>query len=322
METSTRVFVAGHRGMVGSALLRALVRAGHDRVIVRTRDELDLGDQAAVRTFFREERPQVVLLAAARVGGIQANSSFPADFIAANLAIQTNVIQAAHDFQVRKLVFLGSSCIYPKEAAQPIREEALLTGPLEPTSEPYAVAKIAGIRMCQAFARQHGDRFICLMPATLYGPHDNFDPEGSHVLPALIRKFDAAAREHERTGSAPTVELWGSGSPRREFMFVDDFAEACLFLLERYDEPELLNVGVGEDISIRDLAGMVAKVTGFRGEIRWDRTRSDGTLRKLLNIDRLRSLGWQASTSFEEGLERTYDWYRAHVTGRPTGLPA
>lgn len=320
MYQDARIFIAGHRGMVGSALVRKLRAGGYTNLILRTRQELDLREQGAVNAFFAEERPEYVFLAAAKVGGIVANSTYPADFISDNLAIQTNVITAAHAFHVTKLLFLGSSCIYPKHAPQPMSESLLLTGPLEPTSEPYAIAKIAGIKLCEALARQHGCRFITLMPCTLYGPNDNFDPKGSHVLPALVRKFDAAAREHKQTGVLPVVELWGSGAPRREFMFVDDFADACLFLMECYEDSALLNVGVGDDLSIRELAGIVAEVTSFRGEVRWDLSKPDGTPRKLLDVARLSALGWRPTTSFEEGLQATYAWYQSNRSEREDEL--
>jgi len=342
MQQNSKIFVAGHRGLVGSALVRRLQQASFTNLVVRTRQELDLRDQAAVDRFFAEERPEYVFLAAAKVGGILANSTYPADFIRDNLLIQTNVIDAAWRHGTRKLLFLGSSCIYPKHAPQPIREEYLLSGPLEPTNEWYAVAKIAGIKMCQAYRRQYGFRAISLMPTNLYGPGDNFDLETSHVLPALIRKFhlaklaavgelEAIVEDERRFGripedvlagvglrrkgerlvrvDAPRVVLWGTGTPRREFLHVDDLADACLFLMQHYDEEEIINVGVGEDISIRELAELVAEEVGFEGEIVWDTTKPDGTPRKLLDVSRLFGLGWRPKIGLREGIRQTYTWY-------------
>lgn len=345
INKKSKIFVAGHRGLVGSALLRRLQAEGFTNLVVRTRQELDLRNQAAVEHFFATERPEYVLLAAARVGGIWANASYPADFIRDNLQIQTNVIDAAYRFGVRKLLFLGSSCIYPKHAPQPIKEEYLLTGPLEPTNEPYAVAKIAGIKMCQAYRRQYGFRAISLMPTNLYGPGDNFDLEHSHVLPALIRKFhlarlaltgdlEAIEEDERQFGSIPEtvleglglrregdkliqygkprVILWGTGTPRREFLHVDDLADACLFLMQHYDEETIINVGVGKDISIKELAELIAEIVGFDGEIVWDTSKPDGTPRKLLDVSRLFELGWRPRISLREGIQQTYEWYRAH----------
>ena len=293
---------------MGSAITRRLQADGFGNPVVRTQAELDLTDRAAVDRFFDAERPEYVFLAAALVGGIYANDSRPAEFIYANLAIQTNVIDAAHRFGVRKLEFLGSSCIYPRDAPQPIREVYLLTGPLEPTNEPYAIAKIAGIRMAQAYARQYGFNVISLMPTNLYGPGDNFDLNNSHVLPALIRRIDEARNKH-----ADEVTLWGTGKPRREFLHVDDLARAAVFLMNAYDSPEIINVGAGEDLSIRELAEMVCRVIGFRGEIVYDSSRPDGTPRKLLDVSRLRALGWKPSIALEDGIRQTWQWYREHA---------
>lgn len=308
-----KIYVAGHRGLVGSAVVRRLQQAGYRNLLLRSSTELDLRRQGDTERLFERERPDFVVLAAARVGGILANASFPADFIADNLAIALNVIQAAHASGVKRLVFLGSSCIYPKHAPQPMREEHLLTGALEPTNEWYATAKIAGVKLCQAFHRQHGDDFVSLMPTNLYGPGDNFDLKTSHVLPALMRKFDEA-----KAAGRPVV-LWGTGTPRREFLFVDDLADACLFVLEQPEErlrevaPDgLLNVGTGEDLSIAELALLVREVTGSQSELTYDETKPDGTPRKLLDVSRMAALGWRAQTTLEEGLRRTYAWYQAN----------
>ena len=307
MNRESKIFVAGHRGLVGSGILRKLQAEGYTNLVTRTRAELDLRDQAAVNRFFEEERPEYVFLAAAKVGGILANSTYPADFIRDNLQIQTNVIDAAYRSGVKKLLFLGSSCIYPKFAPQPMKEEHLLTGPLEPTNEWYAVAKIAGIKMAQAYRRQYGFNAISLMPTNLYGPGDNFDLETSHVIPALIRKFHEAKVEGK-----PHVVVWGTGKPRREFLHVDDLADAALFLMQNYDGEEIINVGVGEDVSIRELAELIRDVVGYEGEIVFDTTKPDGTPRKLLDVSRLHALGWRARISLREGLEQTYAWYKAH----------
>jgi len=317
--TGARIFVAGHRGMVGSALVRCLEAAGCRRLILRTRGELDLTDQAAVQAFFAAEQPDYVFLAAARVGGIHANNTWPADFIQDNLAIALNTIHAAHAHGCHRLLFLGSSCIYPRLAAQPMTEAALLTGPLEPTNEPYAIAKIAGIKLCESFNRQHGTDYRSVMPTNLYGPGDNFDLATSHVLPALIRKF----HEAEATG-APAVTVWGSGNPRREFLHVDDLAAACLKVATLPKEsyaavtaPMLshLNVGTGEDVSIRELAELVRDAVGYRGRIEFDPRQPDGTPRKLLDVGKLKSLGWQPQVTLPAGIRSTLAWYRANVAG-------
>jgi GDP-L-fucose synthase len=308
VDKEALVYVAGHRGLVGSAIVRRLEAEGYRRVLTRPRAELDLTDAAAVEGFFAAERPEYVFLAAARVGGILANKTRPAEFIRENLLIQTNVIDAAYRHGARKLLFLGSSCIYPKHAPQPMKEEHLLTGPLEPTNEAYAVAKIAGIAMCQAYRAQHGWSAISLMPSNLYGPGDNFDLETSHVLPALIRRFHEA-----KQSGADEVVLWGTGTPRREFLHVDDLADAAVFLIQRYDSPEIINVGTGEDISIRDLAAMVADVVGYTGRIAWDAEKPDGTPRKLLDVSRIKLLGWSPGTELRAGTTATYDWYLGHV---------
>lgn len=309
MDKTAKIYVAGHRGLVGSAIVRHLREQGYENLCLRTRDELDLTDPLRVTEFFELERPEYVFLAAAKVGGILANDTYPADFIRENLAIQTNLIHAAYQFGVRKLLFLGSSCIYPKLAQQPIREEYLLTGPLEPTNEAYAIAKIAGIKMCQAYNRQYGTRFISVMPTNLYGPGDNFDLNNSHVLPALIRKFHEA-----KMSNISEVVVWGTGNPRREFLHVDDLADACLFLMERYEDSEIINIGTGKDISIRELAELIKEITGYQGSIRWDLSKPDGTPRKLLDISRIESLGWKPKITLREGIRQTYEWYTAYST--------
>lgn len=307
MKKSDKIFVAGHRGMVGSALVRRLKSQGFRNIVTRERAELDLSDEPAVAEFFAAEKPNVVILAAAKVGGIKANNDFPVEFLLANLRIQNNVIRSAYEAGVRKLLFLGSSCIYPKLAPQPIPETALLTGPLEPTNDAYAIAKIAGIKLCQAYSRQYGANFISAMPTNLYGPNDNFDLEISHVLAALIRKAHEA-----KSRNARELIVWGSGKPRREFLHVDDLASACLLLLDKYDSPEIINVGCGEDISIRELAELICDVVGFNGELAWDTTKPDGTPRKLLDVTRIRALGWQSEISLREGIARTYEWFLAN----------
>jgi GDP-L-fucose synthase len=305
MSGPLKTFIAGHRGLVGSALTRRYQQDRGRVLTLRTHGQLDLTDPHAVDHFFATERPDEVLLAAAKVGGILANNNLPADFMLNNLQIQNNVLDSSHRHGVRKLLFLGSSCIYPKLAPQPLREEYLLTGPLEPTNEPYALAKIAGIKLAQSFRRQYGCNFISVMPTNLYGPNDNFDLHSSHVLPALIRKFHDA-----RTTGQDRVTLWGTGNPRREFLHVDDLAEACYLLMQVYDLAEIINIGSGEDQSIRELAQLVAKVVGFQGAIDWDTTKPDGTPRKLLDISRLRALGWQPRIPLEEGIKKTYAWFQ------------
>jgi GDP-L-fucose synthase len=307
MNDDSRVYVAGHRGLVGSAIVRELRRLGCKHLIVRSSTELDLRRQDAVDAFFDQERPEYVFLAAAKVGGIHANDTYPADFLRDNLQIQTNVIDAAWRAGVEKLCFLGSSCIYPKLAPQPMREDALLTGPLEPTNEWYAIAKIAGIKMCQAYRRQHGFNAISLMPTNLYGPGDNFDLQNSHVLPALIRRF----HEARMRGDAEVV-IWGTGTPRREFLHCDDLARAVVHLMNTYESGELVNIGCGTDVTIRELAELVAGVVGFTGRLVFDTSKPDGTPRKLLDVTRLSALGWKPSITLEEGVRGTYDWFVAH----------
>lgn len=304
LPSDARIFVAGHRGLVGSAIVRTLRRAGFGDLILATRDDVDLRDQQAVEAFFQGQRPEYVFMAAAKVGGILANDSAPADFIRENIQIQTNLIDAAYRHGSKKFLFLGSSCIYPKYAAQPMHESALLTGPLEPTNQWYAIAKIAGIKMCQAYRRQYGFNAICAMPTNLYGPGDNFDLETSHVLPALIRKFHEA-----KSSGAPTVTIWGSGQPRREFLYVDDLADALLFLMKNYDDEEIVNIGTGKDITISDLATLVSDVVGYQGSIVYDASKPDGTPRKLLDVSHLHELGWQAKTGLTEGIDATSRWY-------------
>ena len=304
MNPESKVYVAGHRGLVGSAILRRLRGEGCENLVTRTHSELDLTDARAVNAFFEAEKPEYVFLAAAKVGGILANDSYPADFLWENLAIELNVIDASHRHGVEKLLFLGSSCIYPKFAPQPMKEEYLLTGELEPTNEPYAVAKIAGIKLCQAYNVQHRADFISVMPTNLYGPGDNFDLKTSHVLPALIRKFHEAKESGE-----PAVIVWGTGTPRREFLHADDLADACVYLMDEYSGSEPINVGVGEDISIKELAELVREVVGYAGEIVHDTTKPDGTPRKLLDVSKLHGLGWRAKVPLGEGIERTYAWF-------------
>jgi GDP-L-fucose synthase len=306
--TSKSVFVAGHNGLVGGAVVRELREAGYPEILVRTRGEVDLTDAGAVRAFFETARPAWVVVAAARVGGIKANADQPVEFLLENLKIQNNVMESAHRAGVEKLLFLGSSCIYPKFAPQPISESALLTGPLEPTNEPYALAKIAGIKLCQAYAREYGDRFISGMPTNLYGPGDNFDLETSHVLPALVRKVHEA-----KLSGAGEVSIWGTGTPRREFLHVHDLARACRFLLEQYESPEIINIGVGEDVTIKELAELVCEVVGYGGPLAFDTSKPDGTPRKLLDVSRIRGLGWEPRISLAEGIRQTYEWYLENV---------
>ncbi len=307
MQQHSRIFVAGHRGLVGSAIVRRLQARGYDNLLLAGRDQLDLQDRNAVEAFFATHQPEVVILAAAKVGGIHANNTYPAEFLHDNLVLQNNVIDAAYRHGARKLTFLGSSCIYPKLAPQPIKEDYLLTGPLEPTNEWYAIAKIAGIKLCQAYRRQYGFNAISLMPTNLYGPGDNFDLANSHVLPALIRKFHEA-----RLAGDKEVVMWGTGTPRREFLHVDDMAAATVFLTETYEGEDIVNVGVGDDISIRELAELVKEITGFTGAIVNDASKPDGTPRKLLDVSRLHALGWQAQVPLREGVAETYQWFLQH----------
>jgi len=303
MKHDSKILVAGAYGMVGRAIVRNLEKNGYTNIIKGTRDDVDFTDQDETERYLCSEEPEYVFLAAARVGGIMANKNYKADFLTENLQIQTNIIQSSYNFGVKKLLFLGSSCIYPKFATQPITEDQLMTGPLEPTNDGYALAKIAGIKMCQAYTEQYGFNAISLMPTNLYGPNDNFNPETSHVLPGFITKFHKA----KESGEIPL--MWGDGSPFREFLHVDDLADACLFLMENYDRPEIINVGTGKDITIKELAKTIAKVVGYEGDIAWDTTKPNGTPRKLLNVDKLYNLGWKHSIELEEGLEKTYNWY-------------
>jgi GDP-L-fucose synthase len=304
MRKDSRIYVAGHLGLVGSAFMRRLRMDGYERLILRSIEECDLTNSVAVDALFAQEKPEYVFLAAAKVGGIMANNTYPGDFIRINLQIQINVIDAARRFGVKKLLFLGSSCIYPKHAPQPIKEEYLLTGPLETTNDAYAIAKIAGIQMCNAYRRQYGFQSVCLMPTNLYGPGDNFDLTNSHVLPALIRKFHEAKVNHR-----PEVVVWGTGTPRREFLFVEDLADASLFLMNNYQGDEIVNVGVGEDLTIGDLAKLIRDLVGYQGEITFDASKPDGTPRKLLDVSRLFDLGWRPKTSLRDGIAQTYRWY-------------
>ena len=304
MEPDAKIYVAGHQGLVGGAIWKRLQAAGFRNLVGRSLKELDLRDQAAVAGFFDRERPEYVFLAAARVGGIRANSTFPAEFIYDNLMIETNLVHQAYRHQAKKLLFLGSSCIYPKLCPQPMHEDYLLDGKLEPTNEPYAVAKIAGIKLCQSYNRQYGTCFISVMPTNLYGPGDNFDLLDSHVIPALIRKFHQG-----KVSGAPEVKVWGTGTPRREFLYVDDLADACVFLMERYQEGEIINIGVGQDLQILELARLVGEVVGYQGRIAMDPSYPDGTPQKLLDVSRLTALGWQAKTPLKEGLHKTYEWF-------------
>lgn len=305
MNKSARIYIAGHRGMVGSAIHRYLISKGFDNFLLRTSTELDLRDQHAVNEFFEVERPEYVFLAAAKVGGIMANNTYRADFIYENLIVQANVIHAAHLTKVSKLLFLGSSCIYPKLAPQPMKEEYLLTGQLEHTNEPYAIAKIAGIKMCDAYRTQYGCNFISVMPTNLYGPNDNYDLLNAHVLPTLIRKFHEA-----KTNNEPAVIVWGTGTPRREFLYADDLAEACCFLMENYDEGGLVNIGTGLDVTISELAMIIKEVVGYEGTIIYDHTKPDGTPRKLLDVSKITSLGWRCKINLKEGIEKVYGGYR------------
>jgi GDP-L-fucose synthase len=311
VNTESKIYIAGHRGLVGSAIVRRLKAEGYQDLLTPSRDELDLTDREGVDEFFEAEQPEYVFLAAARVGGILANNTYPVDFLQENLYIELNTIRAAHRYGAKKLLFLGSSCIYPKFASQPIKETELLTGTLEPTNQPYAIAKIAGIELCQAYNRQYGTEFVSVMPTNLYGPGDNFDLHNSHVLPALIRKFHEAKEQ-----AKPNVVVWGTGTPLREFLYVDDLADACLFLMHTYSGSEIINIGAGQDISIGELAGVVREVVGYKGEIVYDVAKPDGTPRKLLDTSRLTSLGGKARTPLRKGLERTYAWYLQELTAQ------
>lgn len=305
MEKNSKIYVAGHRGLVGSAIVRNLGEKGYNNIIFRTHSQLDLTNQAAIREFFQEEKPEYVFLAAAKVGGINANNIYPAEFIYENLMMQNNVIKAAHDFKINKLLFLGSTCIYPKTCPQPIKEEYLLSGYLEETNEAYAIAKIAGLKMCQFFKRQYGDNFISCMPTNLYGPYDNFDLENSHVVPALIRKLHQA-----KMNNSPTTEVWGTGKPLREFLYVDDMADACVYLMENYDEEEHVNIGTGEEVSIGELAELVKEVVGFEGKLVFNREKPDGTPRKLTDVNKLHGLGWKHKVDLKDGMRFAYDWFK------------
>lgn len=305
MDKKSKVFVAGHRGLVGSAIVRALEADGFTHIIKKTRQELDLTNSVAVSEFFATEKPDYVFLAAAKVGGIHANNTYPAQFIYENLCIQNNIIHSSHVNKVKKLLFLGSSCIYPKHAPQPMKEEHLLTGELEPTNEAYAIAKIAGIKMCQSYMKEYGDTFISVMPTNLYGPGDNYDLQNSHVLPALIRKCHEAKQRGEKT-----LEVWGSGKPKREFLHADDLADACVFLMQTYSKPDIVNIGVGDDISIKDVANLIKEIVGFDGELVFDAKKPDGTPRKLLDVSKINKLGWKAKISLKVGLENTYLDYK------------
>lgn len=308
MNKSDKIYVAGHRGLVGSAIVRNLKAKGYENVIGRTHKELDLTNQADVKRFFETESPDIVVLAAAKVGGINANNSEPATFAYENMQIQCNVIQCAHEYKVKKLLFLGSTCIYPKMAPQPIKEEYLLTGPLEETNEAYAIAKIAGLEMCKFYKRQYGDNFISCMPTNLYGPHDNYDLNGSHVMPAMIRKFHEA-----KQNQAPYVELWGTGTPLREFLYVDDMADACVYLLEHYDGEQHVNIGTGKEVTIKQLAEAVKEVVGYTGDIHWNSSMPDGTPRKLTDVTKLHELGWHHKVELQEGIESAYRWFCENV---------
>lgn len=310
MNKDSKIFVAGHRGLVGSAIVRTLEKAEYHNLMLRTHTELDLLDQSAVRSFFEKEKPEYVFLAAAKVGGIMANKTYPADFIRENLAIELNVVEASHKNEAKKLLFLGSSCIYPRLCPQPIKEEYLLTGELEPTNKAYALAKIAGIVMCESYNKQYGTNFISVMPTNLYGINDNFDLENSHVLPAMIRKFHEA-----KIADAPNVTLWGTGSAQREFLHVDDLADACLFLMNTYDDSSIVNIGTGEDLSIKNLAEQIKNIVDYKGNVVWDTSKPDGTPRKLLDVSKLHTLGWHHKISLEEGLKTTYEWYVTNKNG-------
>jgi GDP-L-fucose synthase len=309
MNKNSRIYVAGHKGLVGSAIVRKLQSEGYSNLVLRSHQELDLMRQEEVEAFFESMKPEYVFLAAAKVGGILANNTYPAEFIYQNLMIESNVIHFAYVSGAKKLLFLGSSCIYPRECPQPMKEEHLLSGKLEPTNEPYAIAKIAGIRMCQSYNRQYGTKFVSVMPTNVYGPGDNFDLETSHALPALIRKFHDA-----KMGGNNVVTVWGSGTPRREFLHVDDLADACLFIMKHYDENEMINIGVGKDMTISELSELIKQIVEFIGEIRYDNSKPDGTPRKLMDVSQLKSLGWQPKISLREGIETSYRWFRENLT--------
>ncbi len=304
MNINSKIYVAGHKGLVGSAILRKLKSDGYENIILAEHSELNLIDQKSTNSFIASKKPDYIFLAAAKVGGIMANNTYPADFIYDNLMIESNIIKASYKNNVKKLLFLGSSCIYPKFAEQPIKESSLLTGELEPTNEPYALAKILGIKMCQSFNRQYGTQYISVMPTNLYGINDNFDLQNSHVLPAMIRKFHEA-----KINNKESVELWGSGSPFREFLFADDLADACIFLMNNYNDSEIINIGTGIDITIKDLAEMIKGIVGYKGRIRWDNSKPDGTPKKLLDVSKVHELGWRHKVSLEVGISRTYNWY-------------
>lgn len=305
MDKNSKIYIAGHTGLVGSALMRKLQIDGYTNIMTRTRDEIDLLDTQKVNKFFQSNKPDYVFLAAAKVGGINANNTYPADFIFQNITIQNNIIHNSYLSGVKKLLFFGSSCIYPKLCPQPIKEEYLLTGELEPTNEPYAIAKIAGIKMCQAYNKQYGTNFISVMPTNLYGPNDNFDLETAHVLPALLRKFHEA-----KINNSPTVTVWGSGKPKREFLYVDDLADACIFLMNNYNESEIINIGTGQDITIRELATQIKKIVDFKGKIVWDSAKPDGTPRKLLDVTKINNLGWKYKIDLEKGIKKLYTSYK------------
>lgn len=308
MDYCSKIYIPGHSGLVGTALCGKLQAEGYKHLLLTRSSEVDLREQKAVNDLFKTEKPEYVILLAAKVGGILANDTYPAEFIYDNLMIETNVINAAHAAGVKKLLFMGSSCIYPKMAPQPMKEEYLLSGPLEPTNDAYAVAKIAGIKLCQAYRKQYSDNFIAVMPTNLYGPHDNFDLENSHVLPSLIRKFHEA-----KTSEADSVTLWGTGSPKREFLYTQDLADALIFLMQNYDGAQIVNIGAGEDICIKDLAELIKDIVGFKGRIEWDTAKPDGTPRKLLDVSKINDLGWEAEVSLEEGVRETYQWFVKHI---------
>ena len=318
MNKNSRIYIAGHKGLVGSAIVRRLQSEGFAKLIVRSHKELDLMRQAEVEAFFKAEKPEYVFLAAAKVGGILANNTYPAEFIYQNLLVESNVIHSAYDAGVKKLLFLGSSCIYPKDCPQPMKEEYLLSGKLEPTNEPYAIAKIAGIKMCESYNRQYGTKFVSVMPTNVYGPGDNFDLETSHALPALIRKFHEAKTSDESrvTSDEKTVTIWGTGAPRREFLHVDDLADACVFIMKHYDENKMINIGVGKDITISELSELIKQIVEFKGRIRYDHSKPDGTPRKLMDVSRLKFLGWEPKITLREGIEKTYRWYVENMSDK------